>query len=186
MINLNQYINEKLQLNKNIKVNQDYELDIPKVPDGDTSEISDDTWKIVNIPKAKYIIYIDKYRGRNYHFASLGDFISQLIYFQDDYEDFNPNKDIVYYGDDLQDVFNWYVNKLKINKYLDNNLEWEEIAKEINDNVKTTQDSGEFFARVFLGEWDEEDLNSYAPITNDDELNNTEKFRDWVYKNFSS
>jgi hypothetical protein len=182
---LNQYINEKLQLNKNIKVNQDYELDVPRVPDGDTSEISDDTWKIVNIPKAKYIIYIDKYRRRKYHFGSLGDFISQLIFFQDDYEDFNPDKDIVYYGNDLEDVFNWYVDKLGIRKYLDKNSRWEDIAKEINDNVKTTQDSGEFFARIYLKEWNEEDVNSYAKIT-DKIASNKEDFRHWVYKNFSS
>ena len=185
MKQINTYIIEKLQLNKNIKVNQDYELDIPLVPDGDTSEISDDTWKIVNIPKAKYIIYIDKYRGRKYHFGSLGDFISQLIYCQDDYEDFDPNKDIVFSSDDFEEAFEWYVDKLGIKKELDKSKKWDEIAKEINDNLKNSHDSGEFFAKVFLGEWNKEDIDRYAPITND-ELNNTEKFRDWIDKNFSN
>jgi len=185
MINLNTYISEKLHLNKNINISKEYSLDIPVVKDGDTSEISDDTWKIVNIPKAKYIVYIDKYRRRQYHFASLGDFISQLIYFQDDYEDFNPDKDIIYYGDDLEDVFNWYVDKLGISKYLDKNSRWEDIAKEINDKVKNTEDSGEFFAKVYLKEWNEDDVDGYATIT-DEIASNKKEFRDWVYKEFSS
>ena len=191
MKQINTYIIEKLQLNKNIKVNQDYELDIPKVPDGDTSEISDDTWKIVNIPKAKYMIYIDKYRGRKYHFASVGDFISQLIYFQSDYEDFDPNKDIVFASDSFQEAFDWYIDKLGIKKELDNcnsdNID--EIIKELNGNkkIRNSHDGGEFFAKTYIGEWNEEDgdFDGYKPLT-DEIANDKEKFRDWIYKEFST
>ena len=74
----------------------------------------------VEIPSAKWYVYLDKYHGDKPHIATYVDMCGQLLYWRQDFEDFCPN-DILFHGETLQDAFEFcadYAN-LDINSFDD-------------------------------------------------------------------
>ena len=74
----------------------------------------------VEIPSAKWYVYLDKYHGDKPHIATYVDMCGQLLYWPQDFEDFCPN-DILFHGETLQDAFEFcadYAN-LDINSFDD-------------------------------------------------------------------
>lgn len=165
-------IQEKLKLNGNIVLSSKWDgktikLDIP-VADRDKGEISEtDIWKSVNMPDAKFVIVKDGYRANKVHFMIMGDFLFQLMMFQDDYEDFNPNKTILFASNDLDEVIHWYCNYLKIDDSVFKISDYEELYRELEKNedkyFKNVCDSVDFFARLITSDkdekWNEKDLS---------------------------
>lgn len=85
-------------------------------PDWDKNNcepIYDKIVKTVKFPtKNKYVIFLDHYRYNKYHFADIGDMLGNIAMNFGDYEDFNPNKDIVYSSNDYKDVLEYYFTNL--------------------------------------------------------------------------
>lgn len=127
------YLVEKLKINKDIN-------NSPEMYDGEWVKVnipvvdydvihSNQTWKTLELPISTYVIFKDMYRAGLPHLADTGDFINSMCYAQDDYEDFNPKKDILYASNDLKDILEWYFNYLGIDelpKDEDDLDEWED------------------------------------------------------------
>ena len=166
-------IQEKLKLNGNIVLSSKWDgktvkLDIP-IANRDTGKIDEeDIWKSVNMPDAKFVIVKDAYRHNKPHFMVIGDFLFQLMMFQDDYEDFNPSKTILFASNDLDEVIHWYCEYLKIDSSIFNLEDYGDIQTELENDSKVdydkTCDSIEFFARLITSDkdekWNEKDLSS--------------------------
>lgn len=153
------YLIEKLKINKDINNSSSkmYGIEWVKVniPVADYDVIhSNQTWKTLEMPKSTYVIFNDMYRDGLPHLADTGDFITSMCYAQDDYEDFNPKKDILYASNDLKEILKWYFNYLGIDelpKDEDDLDEWEDkyydntIKHRINDNLHIL---GEFYLGI--------------------------------------
>lgn len=92
----------------------------------------------IEIPSAKWYVYLDKYRGGIPHIATYIDMCWQVLYWVQDFEDFCPN-DILFYGESLQDVFEFcadYAN-LDINSFDDQDEFAKKLVKEmsLSDNI---------------------------------------------------
>ena len=104
------------------------------------------------MPKSTYVIYNDFYRFNLPHLADTGDFLINMCWNQDDYEDFNPKKDILYASDNLKDILEWYFKYLKIDEFPRNEDdldEWEQKYSynnfKINDDIRVL---GEFYLGI--------------------------------------
>ena len=173
MKSLHDYIiQEKLKLNSDIVLSSKWDgntvnLDIPVVDRNEGEIDEEDIWKSVNIPDAKFVIVKDGYRANKVHFMVIGDFLLQLLLFQDDYEDFNPSKTILFASDDLDEIIHWYCDYLKIDDSIFKISDYEELYRVLETNERTyfknVCDSIEFFAKLITSDknkkWDEEDLS---------------------------
>lgn len=147
---------EKLKIGKS-KNNSKNIINIPVV-DFDNNIISKkNVWKSFEMPEGQYVIYTDMYRMNYPHIATVDDMVSNMMFWQDDFEDFNFNDDILYSSDDEKDIIKWYCeNHLKCdlpdaNKYktLD---DWENSFDK-NTNNTGSVDSSEFIYNVYNGKY---------------------------------
>lgn len=143
---------EKLKIYKS-KNNSKNIINIPTV-DFDNNTISTkNVWKSFEMPEGKYVIYTDMYRMNYPYIATVDDMVGQMMFWQDDFEDFNFDDDILYYSDDEKDIIKWYCeNHLKCdlpdsNKYKTLN-DWEKSFN-TNTNNKRSIDSTEFIYNVY-------------------------------------
>ena len=164
MKSLREYlIAEKLKINKDVKADF-IKSRIPKLDDGDWDSAEEGKlWKTIEIPFKKFVIFIDRYRFDFAHFAALSDFMVTFTEFQNDYEDYTPEKIILYASDDLYDIFHWYLNYLGIK------------SKQDINSKKKTADSDEFFEGIFDKTWKDEDFLSNDEPTEED-IKNYDKY----------
>ncbi len=152
MKTINKYLLEKLHISKNIKTaNKDIVIKFYTF-DWDKEMINrDHTWKTLKFPVAEYVIYKDNYRKSKMHLATFTDMLYNIYMCEDDFEDFNPKDDIIYYSNDPKDIVTWYIKDfLKMNlpdKYKDtgdwyNNEFTTEKSKKIADDMYIL---GEFY-----------------------------------------
>ena len=187
MKSLREYIiDEKLHLNKDIKINdlEKIKIDIPKAEFGSMNEPYD-VWKTIEFPKKKYVIYDDTYRNNKMHFAGLGDLIGEFIFFQDDYEDWDPTKKIYYASDNLKEILKWYFEKLELPLNAFDTDDYSDAYEMIRDRLdkNVTLDSIEFFARAAIGEWDE-DLIAKDYVFTEKDMKDNVSIKKWFEKNF--
>lgn len=144
---------EKLKIRKSNN-NSKNMINIPTVK-GDTI-LTEKVWKSFKMPEGKYVIYTDTYKGNYPHIAIVDDMVSNMMFHQEDFEDFNFDTDILYSSDDEKDIIKWYCEKhLKCdvpdaNKYK-NLSEWEKSFDE-NTNNTGSIDSCKFLYDVYNGE----------------------------------
>ena len=154
MKSLKEYlISEKLKLNSNSK-NEDFvKVSIPlKGANWDFAE-ENGIWKEVDIPFKKFVIFKDRYRFDHLHFAILSDFLCQLTQFQSDYEDYTPEKYILYADDDMYKVFEWYANEVGVKA--SDNFDSEAIEQKLK---KISADNPEWFHEMFEKNYSEDDF----------------------------
>ena len=148
------YLIEKLKINKytgSDKYGIEWvKADIPVCDNYDQIIYKSKVWRTLEMPKSTYVIFNDFYRFKRPHLADTGEFLVNMCWNQDDYEDFNPKKDILYSSDDLKDILEWYFKYLKIDELpnVDDLDEWEE--KYSNKNFKIN-DSIRVLAEFYLG-----------------------------------
>ena len=119
-------------------------------------------WREIEIPFKKFVVFIDTYRGNKPHFAALSDFLVSFTQFQEDYEDYTPDKIILYASDNLYEIFNWYLNYLNIKKVTD-----------ISSKYSSTADSEFFFEEIFNKTWKANDFLAKTEPTKDDLMDYT-------------
>ena len=185
------FISEKLNLNGNISYQfdlskkrgtgvKDRKFEIPKYNGGDID--IDTIWKEVKVPDGEWIVYLDQYRGKKPHFTHLGDFLTQLVIAQEDYEGITPDKVILYSSNDLDDAFEWYVNYLGFESILkmDDDYEIKEYLNKVEYDkdwkYKKTLDNLDFFINVKNKEWREKELSGAVNAFNKDK----DVFKDWI------
>lgn len=157
MKTINKFLLEKLVITNNSKVIKkqlDYPSEIVKIPvcDYENNIVYKNTiWKELELPTSTYIIYKDKYRGDKPHFTTIDDFIMSICFFEDDYEDFNPSKDILYTSNDLKDILKLYFNYIGIKELPnENNIdEWE--SKYENAFLNKSNDNGHVMGEIYSG-----------------------------------
>ena len=89
--------------------NKYYDLDIPKIDEESGELYKDGVVGNVRIPAAKYYLFKDNYLGSVLHLGNIDDLVATLtMFYESDFEDFNPKKDIVYCSDNLVDVIAHY------------------------------------------------------------------------------
>lgn len=112
MKKLSNYIVEKLNV-KNISTKQNrnkISVEIPKFPAGEDNNW-DGSWNELEVPDAKYFVYKDNYHGLP-HVASFFDMVKMISMFNDEYEDFTPDKIILYSSNDEVDVVKWALKNI--------------------------------------------------------------------------
>ena len=169
MKSLKEYlINEKLKINKNVNNLNLINVPIPKCDDG-SWEVSDTDkiWKTIKVPFKKYVIFIDRYRFNHAHFAVLSDFLCQLTGFQNDYEDYTPDKYVLYASDELDDIFKWYAKYLNIEGLHSEN----EIERRVNGK---TADGVSFLLDMLNDNLKESDFFGLA-----DAIPNEKDYKNW-------
>lgn len=126
-------------------------LEIPLITcDSDGYHLSEnEIWKTLKLPNKKYFIYKDFYRGNKPHLSTFGDMLFMLMWAEDDFEDFNPSKDILYSSDDDQDIAKWYL------KYFD--IDYDDAKKSTEDEFEKmwrnkTNDAAWFIHKLIKGE----------------------------------
>lgn len=151
-------VSEKLVITKNTKekkYNTPYPSELVKVPVCDFENqiaYKNDVWKELELPITTYVIFKDKYRGDRPHFQFTYDFVMGLCAYEDDYEDFDPTKDILYASDDLKEILEWYFNYLGINEYptINNYHDWFD-KYEYNFMGKKSIDNCYIMAEIYCG-----------------------------------
>ena len=108
-------------------------------------------WKKLKLPEAKYIIFKDKYRYNKIHFSDIGDFIYSVASAQDDFENFNPDKDILYASNDLKDIMEWYFTYTGLKDFPSKNNIDEWVSKNESKFESKCIDNLKVIAEVYLG-----------------------------------
>lgn len=154
------YLIEKLKINKytssyisSDKYGVDWVItDIPVCDSDEQIIYKSKVWRTLEMPKSTYVIFNDFYRLNRPHLADTGEFLIHMCWNQDDYEDFNPKKDILYASDNLKDILEWYFKYLKIDELPRNEDDLDEwAAKYDNINFKINDDIhilGEFYLGI--------------------------------------
>lgn len=127
-------------------------LDIP-VFDEEEDGFTEETWKTLELPKAKYVVYKDMYRGSMWHFAALDDMVVSLVFFQFDYEDFDPKKDILFYGDDYKKLIAEMLKKLikfDITKYDSFDAAGEALAEKTGEDFDEYMTTDKIADRLYV------------------------------------
>lgn len=150
---------EKLKIRKTINK----PISIPIVSYEDNIIYKDKEWKEITLPKEEFVIYMDKYHNNVPHLAYIDDFLFQMMQFQDDYEDFDMNKDILFASDDEQEIAEWYIKDYLKLELPEDNGDTEDWVKSQKTN-KRIYDNLSFIHDVYLG---------YDHINNDLQLNKT-------------
>ena len=154
MKTINKYLIERLHITKNStaqSVSGYEEIEIPKFDTDGWSLVPNESWRKIKIPDALYVVYKDMYRNSLVHFADMQDFIASVIMFQDDYENYDFNKDILFASNDLKEILDWYFNYLGISDrpVKGDEYDWaSENDKPFNDK---TCDDPEVIARAYIG-----------------------------------
>lgn len=164
MKTLKDYIlQEKLHLNKDLKVDEYVTVDIPKI-DENSSKAIDEVWKSFEIPNKKFVVFSDYYRNKSYHLAETVDMLLSIWWGEEDFEDFDPKKDILLSSDDLKEITEQYLDligfKIDMNDYkgldeTETRIEMEDDLQDQNNKVKkhNFSDCFEFFINVLTGKW---------------------------------
>lgn len=151
------YLIEKLKINKytgsdKYGIIEWIKTDIPVCDSDEQIIYQSKVWRTLEMPKSTYVIYNDFYRFNLPHLADTGDFLINMCWNQDDYEDFNPKKDILYASDNLKEILKWYFKYLKIDEFPRNEDdldEWEQKYSynnfKINDDIRVL---GEFYLGI--------------------------------------
>ena len=175
MKTINTYLIEKLRLPKNTTSNSNFgckweNFDMPYASD-EMDIYKERTWKTWKLPLTTYIIYNDKYRGDHPHFSDVGDFCCGVEFNQVDYEDFNPDKDILFASNDLQETLEWMFDYIEIPyppKDEEDFIEWEDKYADPYDNYyngkKQICDNVSILGKIYIGEdsW----YDKFTPFTN--------------------
>lgn len=178
MKSLKDYINEAKLISTKIKLQNNkcylYYLDKEKLNDINidyidgimniVDEIDVDTLEKyidkVEIPSAKWYVYLDKYHGDKPHIATYVDMCGQLLYWPQDFEDFCPN-DILFHGETLQDAFEFcadYAN-LDINSFDDQ----DEFANKLVEEMDLCDDSWFIASNINNTKKIEEETENQSP-----------------------
>lgn len=124
MKTINTFLIEKLKINSNSRKYQmkyDYDIDevdkfeitLPKVDDPFDEKIDySKKWKTFELPKHNLLIVKDKYRNDHPHLVDICDLIASMIALEDDYENFNIKDDIIYSGDNIKEIVEYYFVKI--------------------------------------------------------------------------
>ena len=155
MKTINKFLLEKLIINKNskAKTHTKYPSELVKLPVcdfGDSIVLKNQTWKELVLPNTNYVIYNDMYRGAHPHFNTTDDFVCSICAFEDDYEDFDPAKDILYASDDLKEILKWYFEYLGIYR-MPNEDNYEDWVDEYEHDFKGCIDDGKVLAEIYCG-----------------------------------
>lgn len=164
MKKLNEFISDKL-VTEAIS-GETFKIDLPDRnawDNGDKTHI----WKTFEFPLKKYVIYKDMYHNDCIHFATLDDMVRNISLFSDDFEDFDPKKDILYASDNFKDAIDWYMKKLNIDfaKLSSKFPDRDDLEEEIDVRLKRCADSAWFFAEY--GDGNNEDsylTDTYADV----------------------
>jgi len=157
MKTINKFLLEKLVFNKHTKAKNNYPNDYPsesvKIPVcsyDDQIAYKNQVWRELELPITTYVIFKDKYRGDRPHFQFTYDFVMGLCAFEDDYEDFDPTKDILYASDDLKEILEWYFNYLGIKELptINNYDDWFDTYE---INFRKSNDSAYVMAEIYCG-----------------------------------
>lgn len=157
MKTINKFLLEKLIIGNNLISDntssyKDVNIKFYKYDWNDEIIDKNTVWKELKFPLSKYVIYKDKYRHDLVHLAKFLDMIYNIYLFEDDFEDFNPDKDILFYSNDPKEIITWYLKKiLNVNlpdKYNNNVDKWYE-AEHTTPKAKRICDEfyilGEFY-----------------------------------------
>lgn len=134
-----------------------YDLDIPKIDSSLGELYKDAVVGNVRIPVAKYYLFKDNYLGSVLHLGNIDDLVATLtLFYESDFEDFNPKKDIVYCSDNLVDVIGHYFKITGITppRKGDDIGDFVEKYKDEFDG----HDELESLFQMYLGEMDYEDF----------------------------
>ncbi len=159
-------IKEKLHLTKDSELSVDtITVKMPKY-DYDSGKMKDEVWRTFEIPNAKYCIFKDYYRGKILHCAETIDMLMGISTAPDDFESFNPEKDIVGHADTIKELIEKYLDILKINinmndyKGLDEDELQDELTRDLDDpNAPAHADSSSFIANVLTGQLKDSDFS---------------------------
>lgn len=112
----------------------------------------------INVPNKKYYVYIDAYRYNRPHIDSSIYALCQIALFWNDYEGFNPDKDILFSANTLKEVVEWVMKNF--NMYIPKSDDDEEREK-FNESYKLAEkktnisnfilDSEEFLFNAYFG-----------------------------------
>lgn len=155
---------EKLKINKDSKLNDTYDIIYPKVSQDRDTWDEKEVWRKINFPNKKYVIFKDMYRGNRMHFTTIGDLIIDIAVFQNDYEDFNPEKDIYFASDSLKETIDWYIDKLGISNICNKYNNPSDLMHALNDKYPdwyknpSCLDSIRFISNISTGYWNENDI----------------------------
>lgn len=122
MKTINTFIIEKLKINKDSKKVYNaptFKIELPRCEDpyNDEFDLNGPTWKTLELPQHNLVIYNDFYRGQRPHLTDICDLVGTIMAFQDDYENFDFKKDILYSSNDIKDIVEWYfINIFKMDK----------------------------------------------------------------------
>lgn len=160
MKTINKYLLEKLIVNNTIQNNElipeknkykDVKIKFYTFDYLENEMDRSSVWKELNFPLAEYVVYNDKYRQNKPHLASFIDMINTIYMFEDDFEDFDPQKDILFYSNNPKEIMIWYIKdflKLKLPDKYKSVDEWYDseftatISHKINDTIYIL---GEFY-----------------------------------------
>lgn len=142
---------EKLKIRKSKNI-----INIPTVDIENSKILTDNVWKSFEMPAGRYVIYTDMYKSNYPHIATVDDMVAQMMFWQDDFEDFNFDDDILYSSDDEKDIIKWYCkNHLKCDipdaKKYETLDDWEKSFDKHTNNTGSI-DSSEFIYNVYNGE----------------------------------
>lgn len=172
MQTINNYLLEKLHINKHVK------NIMPKpLPKTDLSNIYiNKPWRELELPEARYVVYKDYYRDAKLHFADIENMLMGIMFFEDDYEDFDPKKDIVFYSNDLKDILNKYFDYFKLSKIPSNVNDLDEWVEENEykfDGYDNLYKLGEFYFKLDKYYENYPEVNSITDIAKivDDAIN---------------
>lgn len=158
MRDLKEFIGESIVLEA--KVSDGVEITLPNYEAWDSKLSEAEPWKTFKFPVAKYVVYKDAYHGDALHFATIDDMVRNISMFSDDFEDFDPKKDIVYASDNFKETIDWYMKKLgidlkKVKVESDDELE-DAIYDMYGDQLDKACDSPWFFANYGKGTAEQE------------------------------
>lgn len=151
-------------------------ISIPVVVYNDNIIYKNEEWREITLPNNEYVIYKDMYRYDQPHLAYIDDFLFNMMTFQNDFEDFDMDNDILFSSDDEQEIAEWYIKdylKLKLPKKGSDSEDWidsQHTTKKIYDNLSFIHD-------VYLG-YDHIDNSMNLDKTNMEKL--AHSFNDWM------
>ena len=180
MKDLQEFIGESIVLEK--KITDGVEITLPNYEAWDNGDLAKaEPWKTFKFPVAKYVIYRDAYHGDALHFATIDDMVRNISMFSDDFEDFDPKKDIIYASDSFKETIEWYMEKLGIDikkakeefeKREDKDDTFEDILFDLyDDKLNDVCDSPWFFA-------------NYGEATDENEKDYCDGSEKWLDMNF--
>lgn len=145
-------------------------IEIPFIDMGEEIFEIDNIVGEINVPNKKYYVYIDAYRYNRPHIDSSIYALCQIALFWNDYEGFNPDKDILFSANTLKEVVEWVMKKF--NMYIPKSDDDEEREK-FNESYELAEknatrsnnfilDSEEFLFNAYFGH---DSLDEYDEVS---------------------